>query len=64
MKLTLIGLSILIVLVVCWGIGVWDGSFYYQEEYDDYTLIIGIQAILLLFMLGIFILVDKDDGVK
>ena len=62
MKLILTGLGILMVLIVWWGIGVFNGSFYYQMaiigwmEYDDYTLIGALQAILVLALIGILLI--------
>jgi len=60
LRLSLIGLGILIILIIWWGISIANGSFYYQEEYNDYTLMVGLQAVLLLIMIGIFIFVNKD----
>jgi len=66
MKLILAGTGLLMVLIVWWGISLVNGSFCYQmdikgfTEYTDYTLIMGLQGVLILILIGIFILVNKE----
>jgi len=59
-KLILTGTIIAVILVVWWGIGLLYGTFGYESEYTDYTLIVGLQAVLMLALIGIFIITNKE----
>ena len=61
MKLILTGTIIAVILVVWWGIGLLNGTFGYELEYTDYTLIVGLQAVLMLALIGIFIITNRRE---
>ena len=61
MKLILTGTIIAVILVVWWGIGLLNGTFGYESEYTDYTLIVGLQAVLIMALIGIFIITNRRE---